>query len=197
MKQVVTPHPQRLPAMRRVAVFGNAGGGKSTLARQLAHLTGLPLHVLDCMQYRPGGEPVPHQDYLDAHAALLRQDRWIIDGFGCAASAWERFAAADTLIHVDLPLPLHWWWVSKRLLQGLRAPPPGWPEHSPLWRSSLNSYRVLRLCHQRLTPRYRQLVAEQAAHKRAHWLRSPEEIRALVERVGEEYSHDREAHSIV
>ena len=29
--------------MRRVAVFGNAGGGKSTLARRLAALTGLPL----------------------------------------------------------------------------------------------------------------------------------------------------------
>jgi ribonuclease Z len=29
--------------MRKVAVFGNAGAGKSTLARQLAELTGLPL----------------------------------------------------------------------------------------------------------------------------------------------------------
>lgn len=33
--------------MRRVAIFGNAGGGKSTLARRLAELTGLPLHPLD------------------------------------------------------------------------------------------------------------------------------------------------------
>jgi nicotinamide riboside kinase len=29
--------------MKRVAVFGNASGGKSTLARQLAELTRLPL----------------------------------------------------------------------------------------------------------------------------------------------------------
>lgn len=29
--------------MNRVAVFGNAGGGKSTLARKLSELTGLPL----------------------------------------------------------------------------------------------------------------------------------------------------------
>ena len=29
--------------MKRVAVFGNAGGGKSTLARELAAVTGLPL----------------------------------------------------------------------------------------------------------------------------------------------------------
>ena len=38
--------------MKRVAVFGNAGGGKSTLARRLAEL---PLYPLDLIQFRPGG----------------------------------------------------------------------------------------------------------------------------------------------
>ena len=32
--------------MKRVAIFGNAGGGKSTLARELAAITGLPLIAL-------------------------------------------------------------------------------------------------------------------------------------------------------
>ena len=41
--------------MRKVAVFGNAGGGKSTLARQLAEVTRLPLYPLDTIQYKPGG----------------------------------------------------------------------------------------------------------------------------------------------
>jgi adenylate kinase family enzyme len=40
--------------MRRVAIFGNAGGGKSTLARCLAELTHLPLYVVDMMQFRAG-----------------------------------------------------------------------------------------------------------------------------------------------
>jgi class 3 adenylate cyclase len=31
----------------KVAVFGNAGAGKSTLGRRLAELTGLPLYVVD------------------------------------------------------------------------------------------------------------------------------------------------------
>ena len=42
--------------MKRVAVFGNTGGGKSTLARTLAALTGLPLYPLDLVQWRVGGE---------------------------------------------------------------------------------------------------------------------------------------------
>src|SRR5580700_5349845 len=68
--------------MRRVAVFGNAGGGKSTLARRLAELTRLPLHSVDMMQFRTGGDVVPDEEYLKAHAQLLGQDEWIIDGYG-------------------------------------------------------------------------------------------------------------------
>lgn len=53
--------------MKKVAVFGNAGGGKSTLARHLAELTRLPLFPLDIIQYRTGGGKVLHEDYLKAH----------------------------------------------------------------------------------------------------------------------------------
>jgi adenylate kinase family enzyme len=33
--------------MKRVALFGNTGGGKSTLGRRLAELTSLPLYVVE------------------------------------------------------------------------------------------------------------------------------------------------------
>jgi len=169
--------------MKRVAVFGNAGGGKSALARRLAELTGLPLYVVDMMQFRPGSGAVPQDEFLQAHADLLRRDEWIIDGFGNMALAWERFAAADTLTYLDLPLFVHFRWVTKRLVTGLFADPPGWPENSPLWSSSMQSYRVLWLCHHHLTPKYRQLVAEAAASKRVHHLRSPGQIRSFLEGV--------------
>ena len=172
--------------MKRVAVFGNAGGGKSTLARRLAALTGLPLHVIDLLQFRPGGAPVPDDEYLAAHAALIVRDEWIIDGFGSAASAWERFAAADTLVYVDLPLLTHYRWVTKRFVQGLFASPKGWPERSPLWASTLSGYRVVGGCHRTLTPRYRTLVAEAASTKRVHHLRSPGEIRGFLQAVERE-----------
>lgn len=173
--------------MKRVAVFGNTGGGKSTLARRLADVTRLPWYPLDSIQYRVGGGAVPHEAYLRAHADLLRQDEWIIDGFGCVASAWERFAKADTLVYIDLPLITHAWWVTKRLFQGLFATPEGWPENSPMWRSTMNSYRVLWLCHRRMTPRYRQLVADVAASKRVHHVTSPAEIKAFLEVIGREF----------
>jgi hypothetical protein len=138
------------------------------------------------MQFRAGGAKVPQHEFLQARANLLRRDEWIIDGFGNAALVWERFAAADTLIYVDLPLFTHHRWVTKRLIKGLFAEPPGWPENSLLWTSSIQSYRVLWLCHRHLTPKYRRLVTEASASKRVHHLRSPAQIQSLMEMVKNE-----------
>ena len=180
--------------MRKVAVFGNAGAGKSTLARQLAEITGLPLYPIDAVQfpegYRPAdkdGGKLPHEAFLKMHADILRRDQWIIDGFGGAASAWERFSAADTLVYIDLPVLIHYWWVTKRLIKGLFRNPDGWPENSPVWSSSLDSYRVVGLCHRGLTPKYRQLVADASSSKRVHHLKSPAELKAFLEAVKREY----------
>jgi len=162
--------------MKKVAVFGNAGGGKSILARKLSEITGLPLYSLDKIKYQSGGIEISHEEYLHVHSDLLNQEEWIIDGCGGIESAWERFSKADTLIYIDLPLLMHYWWVTKRLFQGMYKNPEGWPEYSPIWKGSLNSFRVLPLCHRRLTPRYRQLVKEAVSSKRVHHLRSLKDI---------------------
>lgn len=172
--------------MKRVAIFGNAGGGKSTLARELSAITGLPLYVIDKLQYRVGGSAVPHEEYLQAHSALLKVDQWIIDGFGGKQSAWERFAAADTLIHVDLPLKLHFLGVTRRLLSGFFVPPEGWPQGSPLISSSIQSYKVLVPCNRHLTPKYRAYTAEVAKQKRVVHLRSRKEMKEFLESVRRE-----------
>jgi adenylate kinase family enzyme len=180
--------------MRKVAVFGNAGGGKSTLARRLAEITGLPLYVIDMIQfegrYRPDekdGGKIAHEEYLRVHAGLISRDRWIIDGFESAALAWERFAAAETLVYVDLPVLTHYRFVTKRLLKGLFRNPPGWPENSPVWSSTLDSYRVIGRCHRSLTPKYRQLVADASSSKRVHHLKSPGEMTTFLDAVRQEH----------
>jgi hypothetical protein len=76
-----------------------------------------PLYPLDTIQYRRGGDKVPHEEYFRAHADLLARDQWIIEGFGCVPSAWERFTATDTLVYTDLPLFTHYRWVTNRLLK--------------------------------------------------------------------------------
>jgi hypothetical protein len=138
------------------------------------------------MQFGAGGIKVPEHEFLQLHGELLRRNEWIIDGFGSVALSWERFAVADTLVYVDLPLPLHYAWVTKRLVKGLFADPKGWPEGSPLWSSTLASYRVIPLCDRDLAPKYRLLVAEAAASKRVHHLRSAAQIRSFLKAMNKE-----------
>jgi adenylate kinase family enzyme len=181
--------------MRKIAVFGNAGGGKSRLASRLAEATSLPLYCLDVIQFRAGrywleergGGKISDDEYLKIHSDIIKRDEWIIDGYGSVASAWERFAVADTLVYIDLPLLTHYRWVTSRLAKGLFRNPPGWPENSPVWASTLDSYRVVRLCHRLLTPRYRQLVADASSCKRVHHLKSASEIEAFLEAVRQEH----------
>src|SRR5215468_727238 len=78
------------------------------------------------IKFKADGEPVPDDEYLKIHPDLIHRDKWIIDGFGCVPSAWERFPAADTLIYADLPLLTHCRWVTKRFIKGLFASPEGW-----------------------------------------------------------------------
>jgi adenylate kinase family enzyme len=177
--------------MKRVAVFGNAGGGKSTLARELAAITGLPLAVIDELQFRTGGARVPDEEYLQAHATLLAYDEWIIDGFGGTKLLWERLEAADTLIHVDLPLAVHALWVTKRLIKGLFAAPQGWPEDSPVISSSISSYRVLWPCHTHMTPEYRAYISGAAQRKRVFHLRSRPELMEFLESMRKEHAQVR------
>lgn len=166
--------------MKKVAVFGNAGGGKSTLSGQLAERTGLPLYVLDKIKYKAGGKEIPQSAYRQVHDQILLQEAWVIDGFGCMETLWERLKAADTLIYVDLPLYIHFAWVTKRMVTGFVAPPQGWPEQSPILKSSLNSYRALWLCHRYLTPRYRDFVRQAGTTQTVYHLRSVADISQLL-----------------
>ena len=174
--------------MKRVAIFGNAGGGKSTLAKQLALAHKLPLHSLDKIKYKASGEEIPQTEYLQLHSELIKRDKWIIDGFGCLKSAWARFDSADTLIYIDLPLYKHGAWVTKRLLKGGFIKPEGWPENSSILKGSLNSYKVLWLCHKKLTPAYRELVSNAQKTKQVFHLKSPADIKKFIIQIQKEKS---------
>ena len=169
--------------MKKVAVFGNAGGGKSTLSKKLSQITGLPLYVLDKIQYPSGGIELSIEDYKRTHEKILASDRWIIDGFGCKETLWLRLNEADSLFFVDLPLHVHFWWVTKRLITGYWELPEGWPQKSPILKSSLNSYRALWLCHKYLTPRYREYIEQSQSTKSVYHLRAIAHISQFFERI--------------
>jgi adenylate kinase family enzyme len=169
--------------MKKVAVFGNAGGGKSTLSKRLSETTGLPLYILDKIKYQPGGIEVSDEDYKQIHREILATDQWIIDGFGCIETLWPRLDEADSLVFIDLPIYVHFWWVTKRFITGYAKPPQGWPEKSPILKSSMNSYRALWLCYKYLTPKYREYVEEAKNTKCVYHIRATKQISQFFESI--------------
>lgn len=94
---------------------------------------------------------------------------------------WQRLNAADTLVYIDLPIYVHCWWVTKRFITSYFNPPAGWPDNSPLWKSSMNSYKVLYLCEKHLTSKYRDYVEKARRTKTVYHLRSPREIAQFLD----------------
>jgi hypothetical protein len=74
---------------------------------------------------------VPHDEYLKAHAEILGRDTWIIDGYGCLATTWERLESADTLVYLDLARAHARVVGDQAVLQGPVPDARRWPEGQP------------------------------------------------------------------
>ncbi|XZG69502.1 hypothetical protein ACTSKR_12675 [Chitinibacteraceae bacterium HSL-7] len=167
--------------MKKIAVFGKPGSGKSTLSKALSRATGVPFHPLDVMAYHPDGTLLDRSSFDDAHRQVLLSDQWIIDGLGPLSSFNERLMAADTLIYIDLPYRTSYWLVTKRLLKGALVHPEGWPEGSALWKGTLASYRFLRLSPQFWNAALLQRLEAMSTGKSLHVIRSLSELEGFVE----------------
>ena len=88
--------------MRRVAVVGPGGAGKSTFARELSRRVGIPVVHLDAHYWKPGWTPTPRPAWRARQIELLSGERWIADG-NYGATFDIRFERADTVIVLAPP----------------------------------------------------------------------------------------------
>ncbi len=85
---------------RRIKVVGTSGSGKTTVARELAALTGWPHISLDQLFWRPNWQHASDAEFHQAIAIATSGERWILDGNYSRADAiqWRRLT---TVIWVD------------------------------------------------------------------------------------------------
>lgn len=89
--------------MQKIIVIGCPGAGKSTFARGLRDITGLPLYYLDMIWHKPDGNNVSREDFDTALDEILVRDRWIIDG-NYQRTLEKRLEVCDTVFLLDFPL---------------------------------------------------------------------------------------------
>jgi adenylate kinase family enzyme len=163
---------------RRIAIIGNAGGGKTTLARSLSERLGIARHSIDDVQWLPGWIPAPLDVVARHHDEWMREPAWIIDGWGAWNLIEQRFAAADTIVFIDYSFVRHLWWAMRRIVHarmGRRGewPPPGCDVRG----ITLPLLRVMWRVHTQWRPRLLALMAEPRITADVVHLRSP---RAMI-----------------
>ena len=90
--------------MQRVLVMGSSGSGKSTFARRLSDMTGLPFVSLDAMYWKPGWVASDNAEFGQRVAEVARRPQWVMDGNFTSSGAGElRRQVSDTVIWFDLP----------------------------------------------------------------------------------------------
>src|SRR4029434_4124671 len=71
---------RRIEPMQRVLVMGSSGSGKSTFARRLSDVTGLPFVSLDALFWKPGWVASDNAEFGQRVAEVARQPQWVMDG---------------------------------------------------------------------------------------------------------------------
>ncbi len=91
--------------MRRIAVIGCGGSGKTTLANELGARLALPVIHIDSHYWRwvdgVQVESTPAQ-WRECHRGLVAGEEWVIEGMKLGVLA-ERLRRADTVVYLDQP----------------------------------------------------------------------------------------------
>ncbi len=141
-------------SIKRIAVIGNGGGGKSTLSRALAKLYDLPITHVDSIQFLAGMKVRPAEETRALLEEIAATPRWLIDGFGSLAVMQKRFELADIIIFIDFPLWRHYWWCTKRQLKSIWKPRPELPDgcDEATVAHTIRLYKILWRVHVKIRP---------------------------------------------
>lgn len=91
--------------MRKIIVIGCPGSGKSTFARALHNITGIPLFHLDMMYWNADKTTVEKAVFLERLAETMQKSEWIIDG-NYNSTMETRMQACDTVFFLDYPVEI-------------------------------------------------------------------------------------------
>lgn len=169
--------------MKRIAIIGCAGAGKSTVARELGRRLGIEVIHLDRLFWKPGWVETPRPLWREQVAELVERPTWIIDGnYGSTMDI--KLPAADTIVFLDLAPGLCLWRVLKRTLSGQSRPDlsDGCPER--LWSPGFAEFLMWIVRFRRRTrPRILEQLRFYGDGKRVVLLRTAGDIRRFVEQA--------------
>ena len=118
---------------RRIVIYGPTGSGKTTLARQIAERTGLPVVDLDTIFWLPNWTPNPVDQFRADLDSVLGgyPEGWVVAG-NYSAIRDIVLPSVDTVVWLRPPFRVAFWRLFKRTVD--RA----WTK-KPLWEGNTNT----------------------------------------------------------
>ncbi len=103
--------------MKRIAIVGCPGSGKTTVAFQMKAITGLPIEHLDYYYHQlKYGYYDDKEVWIKKAEVIIKKPKWIMDG-NYSSTFEQRFKRADLIIFFDYPRWLTMYRVIKRRWQ--------------------------------------------------------------------------------
>ncbi|EJG0711737.1 DNA topology modulation protein [Vibrio parahaemolyticus] len=87
--------------MKRIAIIGSGGSGKSTFSALLGKELNLPVYHLDQLYWKPNWVKPNKEGWIDIQQSLCENEHWIIDG-NYQSTLDIRLEACDTVIFLDV-----------------------------------------------------------------------------------------------
>ncbi|GHJ35422.1 topology modulation protein [Streptomyces sp. TS71-3] len=165
--------------MKKVAIVGCGGSGKSHLARRLGSILGAPVTHLDAVFYDDEWNSLPTEKFAALQRELVARPAWVIDG-NYNSTLKIRLDACDTVVLMDMPTPAALWGiVSRQIRHG--AGHKGNGVHN---RITWGVLRYVATYRRRMRPR---VMAKLEEHARGHaevvLLRSRRQTRRWLEEI--------------
>ena len=88
--------------MKKIIVIGCPGAGKTTFAKRLCEVLGIPLFHLDAIWHRADRTHITRDEFDTRLGEILELDSWIIDG-NYSRTVERRIIACDTVFLFDIP----------------------------------------------------------------------------------------------
>ena len=99
---------QPLDFMRKVAIIGSPGAGKTTLAKNMNRILKIKIYHLDRLLWKTRWQSIDRPTRIDTMESVIRENQWIIEGMYIDSSV-PRLNEADTIIFLDTPIIVCLW----------------------------------------------------------------------------------------
>lgn len=166
--------------MKKIAIVGSPGAGKTTLAKELGSRLEIKVFHLDRIFWQRGWKEKPRDKRIDILEKIVQEKQWIIEGTYLSSSE-PRLSTADTIIFLDIDSSLCLQRIMKRHFIYQGHPRRDIPEGCT---DKLNLLRILKVLVFPFRGR-RTLVKKLRNYKSKQiiWLCSPKEVENFLARL--------------